>query len=290
MQALNQAFNGEFLEFQKAIADHPELTDGGSVTWTRTLLYGQVEQVILTRDSVGNYSFEEDEAAEEAPTSFVRVVLANLISTGGGGISPAEIRGTLSIDFSAIASVVSTASLRGQESVAFDFITDPSKPAPGKKENITVAFTSLSLRSDDQHGPRTGSYTQVREPQIGESLQFTASLVLLCPANPSGAVSDTQSVERKYKTSDGTTHSRGDGTASGGQLPAGSNWVEARCSASRANFRLAKLEDSSGNTVEGSVSGSPSTACDAAFGAAPQVSSNATDFNFSGVPTFPGEY
>jgi hypothetical protein len=49
VQAMNQSFTEEYLEFQKAIADHPELLDGESVVSTRTLLNDQVEQLASPR-------------------------------------------------------------------------------------------------------------------------------------------------------------------------------------------------------------------------------------------------
>jgi hypothetical protein len=88
----NGAFEKEFHELQRAVADHPELTDGASVTWTRTMMSGAVEQTTLTRISTGNYSFEEDEASEDSPTIFVKVVSATLAFTPGSVSTPSEIK------------------------------------------------------------------------------------------------------------------------------------------------------------------------------------------------------
>jgi hypothetical protein len=209
--------------------------------------------------------------------------------------------GSLDLDYDALHSVVPAERLTGKVAVAFERVTDSSKPAPGVRKVTTVTLTGFSFGPLDPHGPRNGVFTHVGEPGVGGSLTFQDSLVLLCPANPQRLAADAVNHARWYVATGGGVHGRADARATGGQIPGGQTWMGVVCyQGARAVRPLAtmetgywamKLEDGQGATVAGSGRqlGDP-TSCDPAFGAVPSQADAASDHDFSAPVTFPNQW
>jgi hypothetical protein len=269
------------------IKNHSNLKAGQSFQVV-SVKNGIVVQTTLSLNADGiTYTIERDEASTSTPTAFVKIWSLTISSTTSGMVTTTNA--TINYDFTARQSVETFTSTTGQLAATVSVVRDPTKPAPGLKKNVTVTFTNFLLSAGDPHGPRNGTYTQLTEPGIGGLTVVGDSLIILCPANPSNLVMDTKLVGRHYKLTDGSVSVRWDALGSGGQLTQGQLWVETRCSNSvtGAGYSLTKLEDGSGNTVSGSASAG---ACDAAFGPVPSLTNNATDYDFSAVVTFPGEW
>src|SRR5205814_3327966 len=138
-----------------------------------------------------------------------------------GGSARIENKGSVTFDYSALASVVTTEKSTGQITDTFDNVRDP---AHGVKRAATMTLTNFHF-DDDAHGPRNGSYLWEREPGVGGKFQFTDSLVLLCPSNPGLVAADLTAVARWYKAADGSVHGRSDAMATGGQIETDHKWV-----------------------------------------------------------------
>lgn len=240
-------------------------------------------------DGSTTYSFELDVAAVASTPSFVKVMSGSITHIEG---SSEERKGTVTFDFSALASVVTTERSTGQITDVFDNLHDPVK---GEKRTATLTLTNFHF-DDDAHGPRSGSYSFKREPGVGGKFQFTDSLVLLCPSNPSNLVADVTAVARWYKASDGAVHGRSDAKATGGQIAAGNAWLGVTCakgqttSAPAEGFWMMKLESSTGATVSAQADTTGSEPCDPVFGPVPSTTSNASDYDFSASVSFPNEW
>src|SRR5207248_128386 len=134
---------------------------------------------------------------------------------GDQGATPLENKGSVTFDFDALASVVSTEHARGQITDAFDNVRDP---AHGVKRQADITLTNFVPDDGDPHGPRNGGYHWLREPGTGGMFSFAESVVLFCPANPNDLAADLTTVARWYKNGDGRVHMRSDSMATGGQI------------------------------------------------------------------------
>jgi hypothetical protein len=246
------------------------------------------------------FTFQLEMAAVGAG-SFVKVMDGTITHVGpatasasdAGAAALVENKGTVNFDFTALASVLTTEKARGQISDTFDNLHDPVK---GVKRTATVTLTNFLPEEGDPHGPRNGSYTHLNEPGVGGLLTFQDSLILLCPANSTGAVADLTAVARWYKASDGAVHGRSDAKATGGQIASGDAWLGVTCAKGQTTsvpaegYWMMKLEDATGKTVVGQASTIGSEPCDSAFGPVPSVSDNATDYDFSKPVSFPNQW
>jgi hypothetical protein len=271
------------------------LAPGQARTVTHVLPGGVVTKLTVSKASDGSVSVEFDVAAAATPTTFVKVWSGQgtkTVTVGG----PTETDTSGMFDFSALRSVIVSSPAAGQLTFTEQLIQDPSKPAPGIKQTLMVTFTSFVPQPSDPLGPRSGAFTSVAEPNGGGLLQFNDSLVLGCGAiSPSPA--STNVVRRFFSDPDHTIHARTDSRLTGGPIPLGDQLIGLACSTTppplsglpASEYGLTKLEDASGNTVEGTTSGD-ATACSPDFGAIPALTNNATDYNFATPPTFPGEW
>ena len=298
---LNAVFFRHLRHIERLIAKHPKLLAGDSATWSETGSGFEVQrQFVITRSSDGlTYDFELDLApAAQAPPVWVKVFSGS--TTNATTSTGSDQTGSLDFDYDALHSVIPDDRLTGQIAIAFERITDSSKPAPGKKKVTTVTFHGFSFGPNDPHGPRSGTFTHVGEPGVGGSLTFQDSLVLLCPANPTAQVADAVTHARWYVTN-GALHGRADAKATGGQIPSGDTWLGVTCyqgthgvrplATAENGYWAMKLEDGSGATVTGSARHAGSEqSCDSAFGAVPSLTDNQTDYDFTAAVTFPNEW
>ncbi len=288
---LEELRTGRFAAFKAAIARHPNLEPGQSIT-TEGVRDGIIRQFTMTLNGDGSYSFELQVGVASAEPTLVTIVTANLATSTDATSNVTQETGNLTVDFDAWKSVMSTVDASGQVAAIFNTVTDPNKPAPGIKTTATVLMTNLLFEPNDPHGARNGSYNLTGEPGIGGAFSYSDSLTLLCPTNPGNLVSDETVVERWYTTSAGSQNTRADAMATGGPIPPGDQWISLQCAGHRfptpPGYFLFKLEGPDGNTITGKSGGSGN--CDPAFGPPPALSTNATDYNFAEPPTFPNEY
>ncbi len=293
------------------ISDNPTLASGNSRTW-ENVKNGIDRKFTITAtanaDGSTTFAFELDvklaNSTATPPPDFVKVMSGSLTHVGpadadaadAGAATLVENKGTVTFDFDALASVVTTEQARGQITDAFDNIHDPVK---GVKRTASFTLTGFLPEEGDPHGPRTGSYSWEREPSVGGKFQFQDSLILLCPSNPTNAVADLTTVARWYNSGNGV-HGRSDSKATGGQMSATQTWMGVTCAKGQTTsdpaegYWMVKLEDSSlappNNTVSGSAAMVGADPCDSVFGPVPSVNNNSTDYDFAAAVTFPGEW
>jgi hypothetical protein len=291
------------------IEDNPKASAGGTLTW-ENVKNGIDRKFTMTAtanaDGSTTYDFELDVKSATGTAAFVKVMSGSLTHSGpvveehvdAGAATRSEDKGSITFDFSALATVVTTERARGQITDAFDNIRDPVK---GVKRSAAITLTNFLPHEGDVHGPRNGSYSWEREPGVGGKFQFQDSLVLLCPSNTSSASAPAEltTVARWYNSSAGV-HGRTDSKATGGQMTSTQTWMGVTCAkghttaAPAEGYWMIKLEDSSlappNNTVTGASAMVGADPCDSAFGSVPSVSDNKTDYDFSAPVTFPGEW
>ena len=285
------------------IEDNPKLSGGGTRTWEKVkdgLDRKFTMTAVANLDGSSTYSFELEMKSTAGTADFVKVMSGSLTHSGppdaegkdAGTAARTEDKGSVTFDYTALSTVVTTEKSRGQITDTFDNINDPAK---GVKRSATIALTAFLPEENDPHGPRTGSYSWEREPGLGGKFQFEDSVVLFCPTNTANAVADLATVSRWYHTTDGV-HGRTDAKATGGQISSGQTWMGATCAMGQGTARptegywLIKLESSTGATISGEADTTGVDPCDSAFGPVPSVSSSANDYNFSSAVTFPGEW
>jgi hypothetical protein len=292
---LNRHTNKLLHRVARLIGGNPRSKDGFRHSWER-IDDGVDHKFTMTRTDTG-FSFELD-LAPKGTGNFVKVFwgAANTVTTG----NVTERTGSFDFDYTALHSVIPAEKATGQLEMDFDIVRDPSKPAPGVKKTMVIKVVNFLPEEGDSRGPRNASYLHLGEPGLGGLLQYQDSLVLQCPANPQGKVSDVTTHARWFKGSDHKIHGRADSKASGGPIPDGDTWIGVSCHngfTTRASLESAywmmKLEDATGATVQGSARESTDGAtnpCDAAFGPVPALANNATDYAFNVPLTFPNEW
>ena len=285
----------------EVIKDAPKLASGETRVW-ENVRNGIDRKLTMTATANVDGSTTYDFKLEVKSTGdFVQVMSGSLTHSGpaqtddsdaGAGVR-VENKGSVTFDFTALASVVTTERARGQIKDDFDNVHDP---VHGVKRSASITLIDFLPEEGDPHGPRNGSYAWEREPGVGGKFQFQDSLVLLCPDNPTNAAADLTAVARWYRAADGGVHGRSDAKATGGQIAAGQSWIGVTCAKGQTTampaegFWMMKLEDANGATVVGMADTTGSEPCDPVFGPVPSVSNNATDYDFSSPVTFPNEW
>jgi len=303
---VNRHFRKLLHHVEDVIEDNP-LTDGQTKTF-ENVRAGLDRKFTITRtanaDGSLTFDFELDIAAIPASgtLAFVKVMSGSINHIGpldtdspdaGGSEQLVEDKGTVTFDFTALATVQTNERARGQIADTFDNLRDPAK---GVKRSASIALTNFVPEEGDRHGPRNGTFTWLREPGIGGKFQFQDTEVLFCLRNPAGEQSDLTTVARWFNASDGAVHARADARATGGQLAAGEQWLGVTCAkgptttAPPEGFWMMKLEDSTGATAAVRLAQNGVEPCDPVFGAVPSATDNKTDYDFTAPVTFPGEF
>jgi len=306
---VNRHFFKHLHHVEELIANHP-LADGETKTWEDTR-GGLARRFTMTRtanlDGSSTYDFELDVA--DAPAgdgaAFVKVLWGTVTHIGpaaadaDAGVADAgtdalvENKGVVNFDFTALASVSKRERARGLITDTFDNVRDPVN---GVKRSASIVLKDFLPEEGDRHGPRSGSYTWLREPGVGGKFQFQDTVTLFCLRNPAAVQSDVSTVARWYKAADGGVRGRSDSKASGGQLTSGQAWMGVTCAkgqttaAPAEGFWMMKLEDSTGATLAAQSAQIGTEPCDPVFGAVPSTTNNLTDYDFSAKVTFPGEW
>lgn len=301
---VNRHFAKLLHHVDELIEDNP-LANGETKTW-ENVRGGVDRKFTMTRtanaDGSVTFDFELDLAAVPASgsPSFVKVLWGSITHIGpatedkdAGAGQLVENKGTVTFDFTALASVKTSERARGQITDTFDNVRDPDK---GVKRSATIALTNFVPEEGDGHGPRNGSYLWVREPSVGGKLQFQDTVTLFCLPNASGVQSDLMAVSRWYNATDGGVHGRSDAKATGGQLDAGFAWIGVTCAKGQTTsepaegFWMMKLEQPDGGSAMVQMSQVGTEPCDPIFGPVPNPFDAGTDYDFSQPVTFPNEW
>ena len=277
------------------------LKPGGVLVNPTTLPNGVLEQLTLTRSADGNqYTYELDMAQPAATPTFVLISSGSRTDEGVDANGVHTVNKQVSVDYDARAAFVPT-NATGHFSATIVHVNDPSKPAPGNQDTLTVSFAGITVKPTDPHGPRTGSYTHVGETAIGGDLDYQASIPVPCPGNPAGPVEIT--VQRRHVDSAaGERTFRRDALVTGGSLTAGQVSIGFQCgtdtqtstgqTAVQSNYLVHKIENADGTTQSYTVKFKNETApnCNPAFGSLVSPTDNSTDSPFSHPVTFPGQW
>jgi hypothetical protein len=267
---------------------------------------GSSIEVTLTKSAPGVFSVTESVAARGSSTF-------TTVATGSVDRSDVDdVKKTLTFDLDALHAVIPAGAAdksRGTIAVAIERITSGSQV----KQTVGYTLTDFEPMAGDPHGPRTGTVSFLREPGVGGAMIYSSSLVFFCPDNPSGLVADDDVYLRWY-VKDDSVSGRADARATGGQFPAGNDWVGVSCrtatvakaSASDGTttatltddgYWMIKEENASGATVAGTSIGDTSTAdpaCDPAFGPVTELADATSDPTLPAtIPAsgaFPGQY
>ncbi|MCA1828578.1 MAG: hypothetical protein LC689_16770, partial [Myxococcales bacterium] len=248
-------------------------------------------------DGSVTYDFELD---VKSTGDFVKVMSGSLTHSGpaaadttDASATRVENKGSVTFDFDAYASVVTSERARGQIADAFDNVRDP---AHGVKRQADITLTNFLPDDDDAHGPRNGSYHWLREPGTGGLFSFQDTVVLFCPSNSNLLAANLTTVARWYKASDGSVHGRSDSMATGGQIAQGNTWIGMTCAQGQTTAApaegewLMKDELPSGDSDQYQILTSGVSPCDPVFGPVPNQHDKLNDYDFSQPVTFPGEW
>lgn len=300
---VNRHFFKALRHVGELIVKNPTLSSGGSKTWENTK-DGVDRKLTITAtvnaDGSVTYDFELD---LKGSGDFVKVMSGSITHIGAAAADTAdtasglvENKGSVTFDFDALATVVTTEKARGQISDSFDNVRDPSKPGSGVKRQADITLTNFVPDDGDAHGPRNGGYHWLREPGTGGYFSFAESVVLFCPANPNDLAADVTTVARWYKNADGSVHMRSDSLATGGQIVSGNKWIGMTCgngattTAPGEGEWLMKDELPSGDSDAYSMVTSGVTPCDPAFGAVPDQHDATNDYDFTQAVSFPNQW
>jgi hypothetical protein len=292
---LNRHFRQALDRIEHVIAKQPALQNDGQIVWTEQRDGVDIRFTMTRAGDVFTWKLELKPAGA-ADSAFVTVFSGNIDRTGATG--PHQGSGAFTLDLDALASVTKL-DVAGKLDATFDITA--------KKRLISLTAAGVKWDPDADGdlariSPLDASFTFLREPGVGGSLVLKDAMVFGCPANPGREAADATLVSRWFRTQSGEIHGRSDAEATGGQIPAGDTWMGVTCHARPADddnmppaefFWLIKEEDANGATLFSKQVQGATDACDPAFGPVPSATSNATDFDFSSIPTpfpFPGMF
>jgi hypothetical protein len=299
VKLIDKTINTELSHVHREIK-RVQLNPGESRIVDSTTSTGLLVRKQLARSADGaTYTFELDLAHSDPSPVYTTITTGSITDNGTDSAGVHTVTKQVATDYDALKSFIPTTRATGDFDATTVHTKDPSKPAPGVRDDLSVNFTDITVSKHDPHGPRSGAYTHVGEINIGGSLDFSASEPVPCPGTPTGPA--TIAVQRRH-IDDGTAERdyRRDALVTGGTLAAGDTLVSFACGDKPkkgvgglpTGYTLVKTEDGSGNTVSGreTFRNETSPNCDADFGALPSLTNNATDYVFVHPVPFPGEW
>ena len=286
-----------------ALAHRPEVATQGEHVWERVLPSGVTVRFTMTR-SGDVFTWLLELAPPQG--AFVPVFWGEIDRTGATG--PRQGKGTLTLDLTALHSVIPLERGTGQVSASFEvtaafrhIVVDAADVA-WEIDPLMLPFGMDPAVVAALEQPRSGHYVFYRKLGTGGSLKLKDQMVFLCPANPGYKLADAVVADRWYRSQDGTRHGRSDGLVTGGQLPDQvppvARVVGVTCQQGSTEmampdelFWLMKAEAADGSTIVGWSSewlpGFGPEACDPALnppsGTVPDLVSSANDFDFGQV-------
>ena len=267
----------------RLIADDPTVSTSSQVVWER-VRNGLDERFTLTQVATGQYTWSLD-LRQGSTGSFTTVFSGEIDRTTASG--PHQGKGDMTLDLTALQSVIPTEPASGVIQVTFDV------EAAQRLEAFDASGVTWDTNGDPDDlpakAPRDAHYVLDRVPGKGGSLKAADEMIFLCPANPQGLQASVELVSRWYVLTDGSQHGRSDALMTGGQLTSTQSFVGLTCHEKPAagqpveSYWLMKLEDG-GTVVSGSAhQGGTGTPCDPVFGSVPALDSTAGDFDFTQV-------
>jgi hypothetical protein len=295
VEAVSRRLNRHLFKFlgriDGLIAGTPTLDTAGQVVWEKTFPDGVDAKFTITKISDGVFSWALD-LRQGTNGTFTTVFSGQVDRTGATG--PQQGKGNLTLDLTALHTVIPTEPATGALQVAFDV------SASSRQVVLDAANVAWDTDGDPDDlppvAPRNAHYVYLAEQGKGGSLKASDQMIFLCPANPTLARADVDLIHRWVDETDGSIHGRSDALMKNGQLTATQQELGVTCHTAPPKptaammdmpgveaYWLMKLEDG-GSVVTGSVQQAGSaTACDPAFGAVPAADSTANDFDFSSV-------
>jgi hypothetical protein len=297
---IDKTIQKELAHIEKAI-DAGVLNPGDSVTRVTTPAPGVLAKRTIARSADGNtYSYELDMAQATATPVYVLIATASRTDAGVDANGVHTVNKQITMNYDARDQFIPGAAT-GNFSASVVHVNDPSKPPPSIQDTLSVSFAGMTVRFNDPHGPRTGSYTHIGEASIGGSLDFSASVPDPCPGTAMPPIQIT--VQRRHvDDATGERTFRRDATVTGGSLSAGQQAIKFVCgnrapnlagvTVTTSQYTMRKIENADGTTQSYNLKFQNETApnCNPAFGAVVSPTDNATDWPFAHPVTFPGEW
>ena len=286
-------------------------TAGKVHTWTH-VANGYSRTLVFTETSTDVYQWSLSLSSATVPAA---VVASGQVDRTKATSSTHEVSGNVTLDFSALKTVVTTEKASGQIVDTY-VVNDAGKTVRIQVENyhwdISDPGQGLSTYADKLAGTaRNDNFVFSRVKGKGGSIKAQTEMVFLCPSDSSTMSKlpqlATVDLVSRWKVSGTTVVGRSDGMISGGQYPSfGINRVvatschtataESAPQSDASGYWMLKSEDASNHLIAGgNYSYSSSTAatgaavqpaaCDASFNPIPTLSdTNGTnDYNFAGV-------
>jgi hypothetical protein len=300
VKKVDKTIQKELSHIERAI-NAAVLNPGDSITRISTIAPGVLAKKTVARSADGNtYSYELDMASDTATPTYVVIATASRTDAGVDANGVHTVNKQITMDYDARGTFIPTMAT-GNFSATVAHVVDPSKPAPGIQDTLTVSFAGISVRPDDPHGPRTGSYTHIGESAIGGSLDFAASVPDPCPGTATPPIEIM--VQRKHvDDATGERTFRRDATVTGGSLSAGQQAIKFVCgdrsttatgiTVTTSQYSLLKIENADGTTQSYKINMKNETGpnCNPVFGAVVSPTDDSTDWPFTHPVTFPGEW
>jgi hypothetical protein len=295
IEAVSRRLNRHLFKFlgriDRLIAAAPTIDTAGQMVWEKVFPDGVDAKFTIAEVSKDVFSWAL-ELRQGTAGSFTTVFSGQTDRTGATG--PRQGKGNLTLDLTALHTVIPAEPATGEIQVAFDVT------AASREVVLDAAGVVWDTDGDPDDlppvAPRNAHYVYLAEQGKGGSLKAADQMVFLCPANPTLARADVDLVHRWVDEADGSVHGRSDALMKNGQLTATQQEVGVTChtapprptAATMAmpdveGYWLVKLEDG-GSVVSGSIQEAGSrSACDPAFGPVPAADSTTDDFDFASV-------
>ena len=295
VSTINATINKAVSPIQMA-AKKDHIAPGGSVTKVKTIA-GGLQQTTISRSSDGaTYDFEIDVAQASDTPTWTKVSYGSL--TDDGVVSGVHTYDTsLTVDYDALRSVISSSKTTGDFSATIELVKDPTQAGNGTKTTTGVTFSDITVKPNDTHGARSGTYTHVLEGGVGGSYDFSGTIPTPCPGGVAGPAV-TISVQRQHLDNGNKERSfRRDAAAAGYTLDAGQQAIAFECgthtvTGTPTDYLLKKIENADGSSASYHLKYKNETTaqCDSRFGALVSPTDSSSDWSFPHPLTFPGEW
>jgi hypothetical protein len=316
--ALNYHLSLFLQSIDALLASGPAVKTDTMHQWLYTAPGGLSVQVTLTKTAPGVFLVDESLAPSASGGTYVSVVSGSIDRS-----NPSDVTKTLAFDLDALRTVVPPGTV-GKLAGKLAVVLERQKDVGGDDLRVTATYTLTGFVPvyGDPNGPRSGNVFYLEDPGLGGAMIYDASVVFLCPENPTSLASNAVTYARWYIVAGGTTTTvsgRADALATGGQFAAGDVWVGVSCrlvplrsaQADDADggtlplkdngYWMVKEETAGGATVGATVPGtdvgdesSTDPPCDPAFGPVPSLTTSATDLPIPGAlpgaGAYPGEF
>jgi len=223
-------------------------------------LHGSVEvQLVITRLGDAKFAWQL-EMRPAGGATWTRVAWGDVDRTGASG--PRQGVGSITLDLTALKTVVPAEPATGLVSATFESLADHRKVVLDARD-VAWDFAAEPNVPDALKQPRSAHYVYYRAPGKGGSLKIADQMAFACPPLPGVLLpppSDVQLVSRWFRLASGAVHGRSDARMTGGQLPVlhidrivglTCHQAAAEGTAQDESYWLMKAEDAGGATIAG---------------------------------------